>query len=301
VAIATSLALHLLLLALLFSSERAAPPRVETVAFDVELRPALPSVAPVEPAAPPRRPAGFHHLPDAKSSPMSPAARAESPATSGTPGAALDGLRALGLGGAPDLRVRGRDVVPGVDGSAEEGGDGIASGGAGDGAGGGPAATLPAPLTAWLREQAGRDRVESGRAHPYFLEVGRVLTVAWDAEASVERGLSNCVTVRVVRVTQAPDGRLLSVELVSPSDFGGIDRGAVAGVRAAAARLPAPPIDAREGRQTLVSLWEFELDVSTMPPLPFLKLEFDEVLGLGDIRLPGDRRIRKRLRLVAVM
>jgi hypothetical protein len=71
-------------------------------------------------------------------------------------------------------------------------------------------------------------------------------------------------------------------------------------VRAAAEKLPVPPEDASEGREKLVSLWEFELEVSITPPVPIIAVEFDEVLGLKDLRVPLDRRIWKRVRLVAV-
>jgi TonB family protein len=228
----------------------------------------------------------------------------------------------------------------------------------------------PALLGDWLREQAGRDRVENGLVHPYYGDVGRVLLGAWDAERAIERrGLSGYLAQAgenlrtfgrvwqrvaegygktgapalidgrserikqlaalpegpasasllsaeiqrqlrpafsegrstLVRVTQATDGKLLSVELVSPSMDAEVDRAAVAGVRAAAEKLPMPPGEALEGRQKLVSLWEFELEISITPPLPIVAIEFDEVLGLSGVRLPLDRRIWKRVRLVAVM
>lgn len=107
--------------------------------------------------------------------------------------------------------------------------------------------------------------------------------------------------VTLVRVTQAADGRLLSVELASPSRDAEVDRAAIEDVRAAAQTLPVPPDDARAGRETLVSIWELELEISITPPLPTIGIEFDEVLGLKDVRVPLDRRIWKRVRLVAVM
>jgi TonB family protein len=107
--------------------------------------------------------------------------------------------------------------------------------------------------------------------------------------------------VTLVRVTQAVDGRLLSVDLVSPSKDAEVDRAAIEDVRAAAQKFPVPPDDARAGRDTLVSIWEFELEISITPPLPIVGVEFDEVLGLKDLRVPLDRRIWKRVRLVAVM
>lgn len=107
--------------------------------------------------------------------------------------------------------------------------------------------------------------------------------------------------VMLVRVTQAAaDGRLLTVELVSPSEDAEIDRAAIEDVRAAAQKLPVPPDDARAARDTFVSMWEFELEISITPPLPVIAVEFDEVLGLKDLRVPLDRRIWKRVRLVAV-
>ena len=106
--------------------------------------------------------------------------------------------------------------------------------------------------------------------------------------------------VTLVRVTQAADGRLLSVELVSPSKDAAVDRAAIQGVREGAQNLPAPPEEVRAARDKLVSLWEFQLEVSITPPLPMIAFEFDEVLGLTDLRLPLDRRIWKQVRLVAV-
>ena len=57
---------------------------------------------------------------------------------------------------------------------------------------------------------------------------------------------------------------------------------------------------ALRGRAALASIWEFELEVSITPPVPIVGLEFDEVLGIGDLRAPLDRRVWKRVRLVAV-
>ena len=104
----------------------------------------------------------------------------------------------------------------------------------------------------------------------------------------------------IVRVTQAADGSLISVVLVSPSRDADVDRAAIEDVRAAARMLPKPPADAFGGRDRLVSLWELELEVSITPPLPIVGVEFDEVRGITDLRVPLDRRIWKRVRLVAL-
>ncbi len=103
-----------------------------------------------------------------------------------------------------------------------------------------------------------------------------------------------------IRVTQDGTGKLLKVELLKPSNDSNVDRQAVVDVRTAAESLPPPPAEAMSGRQTLVSIWEFELIVSITPPIPTFTFEFDEVLGFIDTRMPLDRRIYKKVRLLAV-
>lgn len=102
------------------------------------------------------------------------------------------------------------------------------------------------------------------------------------------------------RVVQDTTGRLLSVELVQPSNDSQVDKEALKDVRAAAQRLPPPPDEVIAGRDHLTSLWSFELIVSISPPVPVFTFEFDEALGFVDARLPLDRRIYKKVRLVSV-
>ncbi len=104
----------------------------------------------------------------------------------------------------------------------------------------------------------------------------------------------------VIRVVQDAQGQLISAELVIPSNNAQVDREALADVRAAAARLPPPPPEALGGKTTLTSLWQFELIISISPPVPSLSFEFDEALKFIDMRLPLDRRIYKRIRLLEV-
>jgi len=104
----------------------------------------------------------------------------------------------------------------------------------------------------------------------------------------------------MVRIVQRADGQLVGVELVQSSVDSVVDAQALRDLRAAAERLPAPSPEALRGRSRVVSLWEFELDVSISPPLPVVAVQFDEVLGLLDARVPLDRRIYKLVRLVAV-
>jgi TonB family protein len=104
----------------------------------------------------------------------------------------------------------------------------------------------------------------------------------------------------VIRVVQDAQGKLLEVTLVSPSNNVQVDKEAMKDVRAAAEQLPPPPAEALAGKQTLTSLWQFELIVSITPPVPSISFEFDEALSFIDTRLPLDRRIYKRVRLLSV-
>ncbi len=103
-----------------------------------------------------------------------------------------------------------------------------------------------------------------------------------------------------IRVTQAASGKLLKVELLKPSNDVYVDNQALVDVRAAAEKLPTPPEEAIAGRPTLVSTWEFELVVSITPPVPTFSFEFDEAIGFVDVRLPLDRRIYKKVKLLSV-
>lgn len=104
----------------------------------------------------------------------------------------------------------------------------------------------------------------------------------------------------IIRVVQDTDGRVTKVELVQPSNDSNVDKEALNDVRTAAQKLPPPPSEALEGKTVLSSLWSFELTVSISPPIPTFTFEFDEALGFIDARLPLDRRIYKKVRLVAV-
>ena len=103
-----------------------------------------------------------------------------------------------------------------------------------------------------------------------------------------------------VRVVQNRDGHLTKVELVEPSNDEHVDQEALADIRSAAMKLPAPPEEALAGKDELSSLWSFELVVSITPPVPTFTFEFDEVIGFIDARMPLDRRIYKKVKLVSV-
>lgn len=103
----------------------------------------------------------------------------------------------------------------------------------------------------------------------------------------------------LIRVTQDAAGKLISVELVQPSRDPYVDKEAMKDVRTAAEKLPPPPKDAVGSRSRLVSIWQFELIISISPPVPSFSFEFDEALQFVDARMPLDRRIYKRVRLVS--
>jgi hypothetical protein len=103
-----------------------------------------------------------------------------------------------------------------------------------------------------------------------------------------------------IRVVQNLSGALTQLELVEPSNDEHVDKEALTDVRAAAQKLPPPPPEAIEGKNELSSLWSFELVISITPPVPTFTFEFDEVIGFVDARLPLDRRIYKRVKLISV-
>ncbi|GHG63342.1 TonB family protein [Comamonas sp. JC664] len=104
----------------------------------------------------------------------------------------------------------------------------------------------------------------------------------------------------LIRVVQDAQGQLLDVQLLEPSHQPEVDKEAIKDVRAAAEKLPPPPAEAVGSRVRISSVWEFELIISISPPIPTFSFEFDEALGFIDTRLPLDRRIYKRVRLVEV-
>jgi hypothetical protein len=123
------------------------------------------------------------------------------------------------------------------------------------------------------------------------------------ARDAYDRMLKEQFTARkraLFRVVQNGDGTLRSVTLVEGSNEPAIDREALADVRAAASKLPPPPPEGLGIKEPIVSLWEFQLTVSISPPVPSVSIEFDEALSFLDVRMPLDRRIYKRVKLVAV-
>jgi TonB family protein len=161
----------------------------------------------------------------------------------------------------------------------------------------------------WSRDaeaygRTGETAVVDGRSERFRELAGLPPGPARDvlAQAEIGRQLRRAFSkghVASVRVVQDREGRLESVELVSPSIDAALDREALAAVPAAVAKVPVPT-DVLGGRERLATLWEFEIEVSISPPIPLVAVEFDEALGHLDLRVPLDRRIWKRVRLVAI-
>ena len=143
----------------------------------------------------------------------------------------------------------------------------------------------------------------NNRRAPLNERVGGLSGIDLEAKKELHRVMTEqfkAIRRATLRVVQNADGRLVKVELVEPSNDETVDREALIDVKAAAEKLPPPPSEVLEGRSQLSSLWSFELIVSISPPVPTFSFEFDEALGFIDARLPLDRRIYKKVRLVSV-
>lgn len=142
-----------------------------------------------------------------------------------------------------------------------------------------------------------------GRRAPVSDQIKGISGIDLDARKELGRAMAEqfrATRRATIRVVQDAGGRLVGVELVEPSNDQTVDREALVDVKTAAEKLPPPPAEALAGRSQLSSLWSFELIVSISPPVPTFTFEFDEALGFIDARLPLDRRIYKKVRLVSV-
>lgn len=88
----------------------------------------------------------------------------------------------------------------------------------------------------------------------------------------------------LVRLTQAADGKVLAVEVITSSGNGELDKAAVTAVRDLGEELPALPPEVLMGRDSVVSEWNFEV-VRTVAGPAALGVGgvgvFDPVLGEG--------------------
>lgn len=88
--------------------------------------------------------------------------------------------------------------------------------------------------------------------------------------------------VAVVRLTQDPDGEVLSAELLAPSGNGGLDQAAVTAVEELGEELPSLPPEVLMGRDSVVSEWKFELLRTVGGPGMGVSGTFDPVTGVAD-------------------
>jgi TonB C terminal len=142
-----------------------------------------------------------------------------------------------------------------------------------------------------------------GRVAPSTDRVGALPGVDLEGRKALQQQLRSQFTARrqaTIEVTQIADGTLAGVRLLIPSLDAAVDKEALVDIRAAASKLPRPPLEVAFAHQRIVSVWSFELVISISPPIPTFAFEFDEVTGTLDPRLPLDRRIYKKVRLVSV-
>ncbi|HYO72565.1 MAG TPA: TonB family protein [Archangium sp.] len=108
--------------------------------------------------------------------------------------------------------------------------------------------------------------------------------------------------VAVVRLTQGADGKVLSVELLSPSGNGGLDQAAITSVKELGEELTALPPEVLMGRDSVVSEWKFELLRTVGGPGANgvgIVGTFDPVTGIEDALPTFAARSQVRVTLVA--
>ncbi|MCY1078015.1 energy transducer TonB family protein [Archangium lansingense] len=141
------------------------------------------------------------------------------------------------------------------------------------------------------------DPLASGPAsHPSMEEAQRNLAYTLPHKWTHSEG------VAVVRLTQAADGKVLAVEILSPSGNRGLDQAAVAAVRDLEEELPSLPPEVLMGRDSVVSEWKFELLRTVGGPSAGgvgIVGTFDPVTGVEDALPSFAGRSQVRVTLVA--
>jgi TonB family protein len=108
--------------------------------------------------------------------------------------------------------------------------------------------------------------------------------------------------VAVVRLTQAPDGEVLSIELIEHSGNAGLDKAAELAVRGFGEALPPLPPEVTQGRDAVVSEWKFELLRTVAGPAGMgvgVVGTFDATTGVEEALPSFAGRSRARVTLVA--
>jgi TonB family protein len=106
----------------------------------------------------------------------------------------------------------------------------------------------------------------------------------------------------VVRLTQAADGKVLAVEVITSSGNGELDKAAVTAVWDLGEELPALPPEVLMNRDSVVSEWNFEVVRTVAGPAALgmgAVTAFDPVLGTGEVLHSFAARSQVRVTLVS--
>jgi hypothetical protein len=116
------------------------------------------------------------------------------------------------------------------------------------------------------------------------------------AQASFGDGGWNKKLVVLIQIVQAPDGTIDSAQVTTTSGNEAYDGTALTQVRKLLGKgvLGVPP----SGRRRTV--WAFETDFSTMPPLPVAGCTLDATFAPGDCYYPFKRTVHSRIHLEAI-
>jgi len=138
--------------------------------------------------------------------------------------------------------------------------------------------------------------VNSPSGHPALAEARRNLAYSLPYKWTHSEG------VAVVRLTQAPDGKVLSIELITHSGNPGLDKAAELAIRDLGEALPPLPPEVLQGHETVVSEWKFELLRTVAGPSANgvgVVGTFDVTTGVGEALPSFAGRSQARVTLVA--
>jgi TonB family protein len=138
--------------------------------------------------------------------------------------------------------------------------------------------------------------VNSPSGHPSLAEAQKRLAYSLPYKWTHSEG------VAVVRLTQAPDGKVLSIELITHSGNAGLDRAAELAIRDLGEALPPLPPEVLQGREAVVSEWKFELLRSVASPSAMgvgVVGTFDATTGVAEALPSFAGRSQARVTLVA--
>jgi TonB family protein len=138
--------------------------------------------------------------------------------------------------------------------------------------------------------------VNSPSGHPALAEAQKSLAYSLPYKWTHSEG------VAVVRLTQAADGTVLSIELLSHSGNPGLDQAAELAIRDLGEALPPLPPEVLLGQDTVVSEWKFELLRTVASPSAMgvgVVGTFDATTGVEEALPSFAGRSQARVTLVA--